>query len=107
MGQVFGHNNVEHLEALLRTSIAEGQPRTHRPWRKIMIIVEGIYSMEGDICDLPAIVELKKRYKVRLTFPTAHCNGNTVVPFRYRTAAAVSVRQKLTFRCVAGVPLPG
>lgn len=53
-----------NLEAILRTSIAEGQPRTHRPWKKILIIVEGIYSMEGDMCRLADIVELKKRYKV-------------------------------------------
>jgi serine palmitoyltransferase len=49
---------------MLRESIVEGQPRTHRPWKKIIIIVEGIYSMEGEICRLPEIVELKKKYKV-------------------------------------------
>ncbi len=32
-----------HLERLLRESIVSGQPRTHRPWRKILIIVEGVY----------------------------------------------------------------
>lgn len=32
-----------HLERLLRDSIVSGQPRTHRPWRKILIIVEGVY----------------------------------------------------------------
>jgi hypothetical protein len=31
------------LERLLRQAIIEGQPRTHRPWKKIMICVEGIY----------------------------------------------------------------
>lgn len=62
--QVFTHNDVVHLEAVLRTSIAEGQPRTHRPWKKILIAVEGIYSMEGQMCCLAEIVEIKKRYKV-------------------------------------------
>lgn len=62
--QVFRHNDVEHLEALLRDSISSGQPRTHRPWRKILIIVEGIYSMEGEIVALPEIVALKKKYGV-------------------------------------------
>ena len=32
-----------HLERLLREAIVFGQPRTHRPWRKILIIVEGVY----------------------------------------------------------------
>ena len=50
---------------LLKAAIAYGQPRTHRPWKKIMIVVEGIYSMEGEICRLEEIVALKKKYKVR------------------------------------------
>lgn len=64
---MFRHNDVEHLEALLRDSISSGQPRTHRPWRKILIIVEGIYSMEGEIVALPEIVALKKKYGVSLS----------------------------------------
>lgn len=55
---------MEDLERIIRESIVEGQPRTHRPWKKIMILVEGIYSMEGEICKLPEIVKLKKKYKV-------------------------------------------
>jgi serine palmitoyltransferase len=62
--QVFAHNDKDHLEALLRRSIAEGQPRSHRPWRKILIVVEGIYSMEGEQANLADIVALKKKYKV-------------------------------------------
>jgi serine palmitoyltransferase len=49
------------LENILRNSIVEGQPRTHRPWRKIIVIVEGIYSMEGEICNLKEIVAVCKR----------------------------------------------
>ena len=71
--QVFIHNDVAHLERLLRDSIAYGQPKTRRPWLKILIIVEGIYSMEGEMCHLPEIVELKKRYKV-LLLVMCHCH---------------------------------
>jgi hypothetical protein len=39
---------------------------------QILIIVEGIYSMEGAICNLPAIVALKKKYKVCLPLPDFH-----------------------------------
>lgn len=31
----------DHLERVLREQIAEGQPYTHRPWKKILVIVEG------------------------------------------------------------------
>jgi len=61
---VFVHNDVAHLERLLRDSIAYGQPKTRRPWKKILIIIEGIYSMEGEMCHLREVIALKKRYKV-------------------------------------------
>lgn len=32
---IFRHNDVDHLEAVLKSRIAEGQPRTHRPWKKV------------------------------------------------------------------------
>ncbi len=63
--QVFKHNDPDHLEVLLKAAVAYGQPRTHRPWKKILIVVEGIYSMEGEVCRLAEIVEMKKKYKVR------------------------------------------
>jgi serine palmitoyltransferase len=60
----FKHNDMKSLEVLLRESISQGQPRTHRPWKKILVIVEGLYSMEGSLVDLPNLIELKARYKV-------------------------------------------
>ena len=62
--QVFKHNDAGALEVVLRASIAEGQPRTHRPWRKILVVVEGIYSMEGEVGELAPIVAVCKKYKV-------------------------------------------
>jgi serine palmitoyltransferase len=62
---VFKHNDAKALEVVLRASIAEGQPRTHRPWRKIMVIVEGIYSMEGELGELASVVAVCKKYKVK------------------------------------------
>lgn len=62
--KMFKHNNMEDLEKLLRECISQGQYRTHRPWKKILVIVEGLYSMEGTLCNLPGLIALKKRYKV-------------------------------------------
>ncbi|KAJ1726193.1 serine palmitoyltransferase component [Coemansia biformis] len=72
---VFRHNNVRDLEKVLRRSIAQGQPRTHRPWKKILVIVEGLYSMEGEFCNLPEIIELRRRYKFHLFVDEAHSIG--------------------------------
>ena len=60
---------MKSLEEKLRQAVVEGQPRTYRPWRKILIVVEGIYSMEGSIVNLPKVIELKKKYKVSLYAP--------------------------------------
>lgn len=60
----FKHNDMDALESLLREVISQGQPRTHRPWKKILLIVEGLYSMEGSLVNLPHVLELKRRYKV-------------------------------------------
>ena len=73
--QSFRHNNVADLERVVREAISQGQPRTHRPWKKILVVVEGLYSMEGTMCDLPGILELKRKYKFYLFVDEAHSIG--------------------------------
>ena len=65
--RTFKHNDMNSLEALLREVISQGQPRTHRPWKKILVVVEGLHSMEATI-DLPSLSQLKGRYKVCVFF---------------------------------------
>lgn len=71
----FKHNNMEDLEKKLREAISQGQPRTHRPWKKILVAVEGLYSMEGTMVDLPGVLALKKKYKFFLYVDEAHSIG--------------------------------
>lgn len=73
--RVFKHNDMNGLERVIRNSIAEGQPRTHKPWKKVIILVEGIYSMEGEILDLKRVVDIKKKYKCYLYVDEAHSIG--------------------------------
>jgi len=73
--RVFRHNDPAHLEEVLREAILKGQPRYHRPWTKIMVMVEGIYSMEGVVCRLPQIVEICKRHKAYIYVDEAHSVG--------------------------------
>ena len=72
---MFKHNDMTDLERLLRERISQGQPRTHRPWRKILVAVEGLYSMEGTLCNLPGLIALKKKYKFNLYVDEAHSIG--------------------------------
>jgi 8-amino-7-oxononanoate synthase len=62
----YGHNNMDALEERLR-SVGESSAA--------MIVVDGVFSMEGDIADLPRIVELKRRFGARLMVDDAHGIG--------------------------------
>ncbi|CAA91967.3 serine palmitoyltransferase Lcb2 [Schizosaccharomyces pombe] len=73
--RVYKHNDMTDLERVLREVISQGQPRTHRPYSKILVVIEGLYSMEGNFCDLPKVVELKNRYKFYLFIDEAHSIG--------------------------------
>lgn len=72
---IFQHNDMNDLEKKLRHHITQGEYETHRPWKKIFVIVEGIYSMEGTIVDLRKLVELKKKYKFYIFMDEAHSIG--------------------------------
>jgi len=75
--RVFRHNDLTGLKELLRAAIRDGQERTHRPWRKIVIAVEGIYSMEGEFCDLAGVVAIAKAHKCFVYLDEAHSIGAT------------------------------
>jgi 8-amino-7-oxononanoate synthase len=62
----FKHNDMASLEQKL-AALPEG-------WGKL-IAVDGVFSMEGDLCDLPAIVRLKRQYGARLMVDDAHGLG--------------------------------
>ena len=73
--KVFKHDDPVHLEQVLRKAIVEGQPGKNRPWRKILVICEGVYSMEGEISHLKEIVDVCKKYKAYVYLDEAHSIG--------------------------------
>lgn len=78
--KIFKHNDMGDLERRLRISISQGQPVTHRSWKKVVVFVEGIYSMEGTILKLKELMELKRKYKFYIFVDEAHsigCLGKT------------------------------
>lgn len=63
----FPHNDWKALDLLL------SEQRQH--FERVLIVLEGIYSMDGDYPDLPRFVELKHRHKVFLMVDEAHSLG--------------------------------
>ncbi|XP_054169303.1 serine palmitoyltransferase 2-like [Oppia nitens] len=73
--EIFKHNDMVDLEQKVRHAILTGQPHTGKSWKKIIVIVEGIYSMEGTIVNLPEILRIKKTYKLYVYVDEAHSIG--------------------------------
>ena len=63
----FRHNRIEKLEKMLERAATDGGG--------VLVVVDGVYSMEGDLCDLPPVVDLCQRYGARLMVDEAHGVG--------------------------------
>lgn len=74
--KVYKHNNVKHLEKVIQKAIVNGQPNGTQ-WKKILIILEGVFSMEGSIVKLPEIIAIKKKYGAYVYLDEAHSIGAT------------------------------
>ncbi len=62
--RAFPHNDFKALESILE--------RSRRSFEKVLLVVEGVYSMDGDIAPIPEFVRLKKEYGLFLMVDEAH-----------------------------------
>lgn len=63
----FRHGRLDKLEKMLERAVADGGG--------VLVVVDGVFSMEGDIAHLPRIVELAKAHGARLMVDEAHGAG--------------------------------
>jgi 8-amino-7-oxononanoate synthase len=63
----FRHGRLDKLEKMLERSAGDGGG--------VLVVVDGVFSMEGDVADLPRIVELCKAHGARLMVDEAHAAG--------------------------------
>ena len=63
----FPHNDIDALEKIL-------SDRRHR-YQRVLIVIEGVYSTDGDVADLPPVIKLKQQYKTFLMVDEAHSIG--------------------------------
>ena len=97
IGHLFGPGDLILHDALAHNSIVQGcilsgarrRPFPHNDWqaadrileqfrheyRRVLIAIEGVYSMDGDIPELPRFIEVKKRHKALLMVDEAHSMG--------------------------------
>lgn len=63
----FPHNDWQGLDQLLQ--------QIRREYRRVLVVIEGVYSMDGDYPDVPRFVEVKQRHKAFLMIDEAHSIG--------------------------------
>jgi glycine C-acetyltransferase len=70
---VFPHGDVDGLEKVLRDARANGGQ--NGPYRAILVITDGVFSMDGDIAPLPGICDVADRYEAAVMVDDAHASG--------------------------------
>ncbi|MCC7442833.1 MAG: aminotransferase class I/II-fold pyridoxal phosphate-dependent enzyme [Bdellovibrionales bacterium] len=90
-GDLILHDSLSHDSILqgCKLSGAQRRPFPHNDWaaadrilksvrahyRRVLLIIEGVYSMDGDVADLPKFLEVKERHKAILYVDEAHSVG--------------------------------
>ncbi|MEA2193579.1 MAG: hypothetical protein QOG42_13, partial [Solirubrobacteraceae bacterium] len=63
----FAHDDAAALDEILTAA--------RHQYRRVLIVVEGVYSQDGDIADLPALIAVKRRHRALLMIDEAHSLG--------------------------------
>jgi glycine C-acetyltransferase len=73
--KVFPHKDVEALRTILREAREQGRPDGSGPYRLILVVTDGVFSMDGDIAPLPGIVEAAEESGAAVFIDDAHASG--------------------------------
>jgi len=73
--KIYAHADVLGLESVLREATEQGRPGGAGPYRLILVVTDGVFSMDGDIAPLPDIVEVAERYGAAVLVDDAHASG--------------------------------
>ena len=73
--KVYPHADVAGLEDVLREAREKGRADGSGPYRLILVVTDGVFSMDGDIAPLPGIVEVSERHGAAVFVDDAHASG--------------------------------
>ena len=73
--KIYPHADVEALRAILDEAVENGRDGTGEPYRLILVVTDGVFSMDGDIAPLPGIVEAAESAGAAVFVDDAHASG--------------------------------
>jgi glycine C-acetyltransferase len=73
--KVYPHADVTALRGILDEAVATGREGTGEPYRLILVVTDGVFSMDGDIAPLPGIVEAAESAGAAVFVDDAHASG--------------------------------
>ena len=71
----FPHADTAALREVLREAVEQGRDGHGAPYRLILVVTDGVFSMDGDIAPLPGIVEAAEAYGAAVMVDDAHASG--------------------------------
>ena len=73
--KIYPHADVEALRAVLEEAVAQGRDGSGEPYRLILVVTDGVFSMDGDIAPLPGIVAAAEAAGAAVYIDDAHASG--------------------------------
>ena len=73
--QIYPHADVDALRVVLDEAVEHGREGTGEPYRLILVVTDGVFSMDGDIAPLPGIVEAAEAAGAAVFVDDAHASG--------------------------------
>ena len=73
--KIYPHGDIEALRGLLREAAEKGREGTGLPYRLVLVVTDGVFSMDGDIAPLPQIVTAAEEFGAAVFVDDAHASG--------------------------------
>jgi glycine C-acetyltransferase len=73
--KIYPHADVDALRGILEEAVENGRDGTGEPYRLILVVTDGVFSMDGDIAPLPGIVDAAEASGAAVFVDDAHASG--------------------------------